>query len=183
MTIPEIQSELSRRHTAFCDFITNLSEDEFNFAREGKWTAGQQLDHIRRAVSLLPLGLRLPTFVRRLFFGNSSESLTYDLLVVKYKKVLEAGGKASGPFIPSPVAFSDRKKIAHKLQNSITKINDLLASCSESKLDSSRLPHPLLGKLTLREMMMFTVYHVDHHFALTKRNLENVRKPARTVTT
>jgi hypothetical protein len=25
------------------------------------------------------------------------------------------------------------------------------------------LPHPLLGKLTLREMLYFTAYHADHH--------------------
>jgi len=34
---------------------------------------------------------------------------------------------------------------------------------SETQLDQLILPHPLLGKLTLREMLYFTIYHVQHH--------------------
>jgi hypothetical protein len=38
-----------------------------------------------------------------------------------------------------------------------------LKKFSEDDLDSIRLPHPLLGKLTVREMLYFAVYHVGHH--------------------
>ena len=34
---------------------------------------------------------------------------------------------------------------------------------SQADLDRYRLPHPLLGKLTVREMLFFTVYHNYHH--------------------
>ena len=37
-------------------------------------------------------------------------------------------------------------------------------------LDAVLLPHPLLGKLTVREMLFFTVYHVQHHRALVERD-------------
>jgi hypothetical protein len=33
----------------------------------------------------------------------------------------------------------------------------------EADLDRYLLPHPLLGKLTLREMLHFTLYHNYHH--------------------
>jgi hypothetical protein len=33
------------------------------------------------------------------------------------------------------------------------------------------LPHPLLGKLTIREMLYFTVYHGEHHRLHTEQNL------------
>jgi hypothetical protein len=33
----------------------------------------------------------------------------------------------------------------------------------EGSLDRCRLPHPLLGKLTVREMLFFTLYHNLHH--------------------
>lgn len=42
-------------------------------------------------------------------------------------------------------------------------------TCDE--LDKYILPHPLLGKLTIREMMYFTIYHVEHHKKLTERGL------------
>ena len=34
---------------------------------------------------------------------------------------------------------------------------------TESQLDAYRLPHPLLGRLTVREMMLFTLIHNQHH--------------------
>ena len=44
-------------------------------------------------------------------------------------------------------------------------------SFSEKDLDNYILPHPLLGKLTIREMLFFTIYHVQHHEVLTLKNL------------
>jgi len=46
-----------------------------------------------------------------------------------------------------------------------------LSGFSEEDLDKLILPHPLLGKLTLREMMYFTIYHVQHHQRIVERNL------------
>jgi len=43
---------------------------------------------------------------------------------------------------------------------------------NEQQLDSYILPHPLIGKLTLREMLYFTLYHAEHHHKQTLRNLQ-----------
>jgi hypothetical protein len=40
---------------------------------------------------------------------------------------------------------------------------DVVGHWREEDLDRYRLPHPLLGKLTVREMLLFTVYHNYHH--------------------
>ena len=34
---------------------------------------------------------------------------------------------------------------------------------SEKALDRYQLPHPLLGNMTTRELLFFTVYHNAHH--------------------
>jgi uncharacterized damage-inducible protein DinB len=44
-----------------------------------------------------------------------------------------------------------------------------IAQWPETALDARRLPHPLIGRLTVREMLLFTVYHNRHH-------LENVQR-------
>ena len=33
----------------------------------------------------------------------------------------------------------------------------------KKQLDHYLLPHPLLGKITLREMLFFSAYHIQHH--------------------
>jgi uncharacterized damage-inducible protein DinB len=38
-------------------------------------------------------------------------------------------------------------------------------------LDRLRLPHPALGKLTVREMLFFTIYHNIHHVENVVRRL------------
>ena len=55
-----------------------------------------------------------------------------------------------------------------KLNDSFThKINNL----SDSVLDSYRLPHPILGKISLRELAIFTAFHTVHHIELLKSKL------------
>ena len=34
---------------------------------------------------------------------------------------------------------------------------------SEKDIDTYRAPHPLIGKLTVRELVYFSIYHVGHH--------------------
>jgi hypothetical protein len=39
----------------------------------------------------------------------------------------------------------------------------------ERALDRYRLPHPLMGKLTVREMLLFTLVHNIHHVRVAER--------------
>src|SRR4249919_1716851 len=101
MNKQEIINALKSRHQVFADYILQLPEDEFLQKLPGKWSAGQQLDHIFRAVSPVTLAFGLPSFVLKLFFGKSNRTgRSYDELVTKYKSKLAAGGVASGRYIP-----------------------------------------------------------------------------------
>jgi uncharacterized damage-inducible protein DinB len=42
---------------------------------------------------------------------------------------------------------------------------------SDRNLDRIQLPHPILGKITAREMVFFTIYHGHHHIAAAKSRL------------
>jgi hypothetical protein len=39
---------------------------------------------------------------------------------------------------------------------------------SEKNLDNTAVPHPLIGKLTLRKMLYFTIYHMKHHLKISE---------------
>jgi hypothetical protein len=41
----------------------------------------------------------------------------------------------------------------------------------EKDLETLWMPHPILGKITAREMIHFVIYHAEHHVAATKRRL------------
>ena len=48
---------------------------------------------------------------------------------------------------------------------------DKLNNHTQFELDSYRLPHPILGKITLGELAIFTSFHTSHHFELLKSKL------------
>jgi DinB family protein len=165
----QIISSLNEKVDAFNNYILRLNKEQFESTPNGKWSAGQNLDHLIRSIKPLQLAYGLPKFALLILFGKTNRpSRTYDELVTKYKTKVAAGGKASGPFIPPVIRFEKKdeliKKYAIHTQNLIAKIEKQ----SERDLDSYILPHPLLGKVTLREMLYFTIHHNEHHLELLK---------------
>jgi hypothetical protein len=120
LTKQDIQDKLQHTHKSFIEFITSLNDNDFLFSPNGKWTAGQQLDHIYRSVAAVNLGLALPKFILRLYIGKANRpSKEYEALVAKYKLRLEAGGKAAGRFVPKPVTPGQKLKLKDKLLKSV----------------------------------------------------------------
>jgi hypothetical protein len=174
MNKSEIQLRLQENHHRFLKQIMELPDADFLKSSNAKWTAGQQLDHLVKAVNPVNLAFILPHFLLRIVFGKANRtSRTYDELVEKYKSKLAAGGKASAPFIPPPIAASDREKLSRRFLALTASMLNRINSFSEEQLDTLILPHPLLGKLTFREMLYFTIYHAEHHEKQTLKNLEN----------
>ena len=168
----DLLNELNNNHQLFIHHINSLSEADYNYAPQGKWSAGQQLDHIIKAVDPLVQAFLLPEFVFKLMFGKANRpSKTYEGLVAKYKEKLAAGGRASGPFIPPVQQFADKQQLINKLNKKIDKLSGRASGFSESQMDRIIIPHPLLGKVTMREMLYFTAYHVLHHDQLVKQYL------------
>ena len=174
MNKQEISEKLVENHQKFTDFLMSLSKQDFMFAPENKWTAGQQLDHIFRGVKPVKTALTLPKFVPNLLFGKSNrDSIDYGTLVKNYQAKLAAGGKASGRFVPPEIGFEQRETLKNKLLKTVEELTKRIETFSETQLDEYVLPHPILGKLTIREMLYFTIYHVEHHHKNAVKNLEN----------
>jgi hypothetical protein len=174
MNKQELTEKLLENHRKFADFAIGLSETDFMFAPENKWTAGQQIDHILRGVSPVTTVLALPKFVPNLLFGKANrDSIDYETLVKNYQSKLAAGSKASGRFIPPEIGFEKRKVLRDKLLKTVAELTERIEKFTEAQLDGYVLPHPILGKLTIREMLYFTIYHVEHHHKSAAKNLES----------
>jgi hypothetical protein len=173
MTKPEIISLLTENHNRFVQILINLDKPQFTISINNKWPPAQELDHIIRSVSPVVMAFGLPSFILKWKFGKANRpSKTYDALVDKYHTKLAAGGRASGQFIPKGVPFSERESAVKKLKSLVDKLNNRVNLQTEEELDTLILPHPLLGKLTFREMLYFTAYHAVHHRENTLINLD-----------
>jgi hypothetical protein len=69
MNKSEIRQRLQENHVRFIKQIADLSDQDFLRSTRGKWTAGQQLEHIVKSVRPVNLALIIPKFLLRLSFG------------------------------------------------------------------------------------------------------------------
>lgn len=169
MDIEGISIELRKNHREFIHFIGTLTQQDFEKKRGVKWTAGQQLDHIIK--SLVPLASILPKkeYIQEQFGTSGRASISYEALVRDYRKKLMEGGKAYGPFIPVEIPWMEKDVALKELETTIGRITDSLRHYTEPELDDLHLPHPLMGMLTVREMIYFTQYHVMHHLGQVEK--------------
>jgi hypothetical protein len=172
MTQTEIATRLRDDHKRFAVMISSQSDEDFERSADGKWSAGHQLDHIYRSIKPLRTAVKLPGFVPRLLFGRPKDpSRSYEEVVARYNEKLAAGGKAIGGFVPKAVEVGHRNRLLIKMTDTVESLARSVEKMDEEKLDRVQLPHPLMGKITLREMLHFTIYHVGHHHKMTLKNL------------
>jgi hypothetical protein len=166
-----IIASLQQNHEAFIECIHTLPTGQWNASHQGKWSPAQQLDHILRSVGPVHMAMGLPKWFLRLAFGKPNRAArTFDALIERYKEKLTTGGRASGRFVPPATPTRSVEQMSSDLRKLVDKLNKRVNSWSDKDLDSMLLPHPLLGKLTMREMLYFTIYHAQHHQLIVERD-------------
>lgn len=163
----EIARIINDKHDALFAFLENHPDEKWNYHLEGKWTTGQHIIHLTQSAKALNKGLKIPKLILQYKFGKANRpSRTYDHVVSRYKeKLSKIEGKVISPFSKNmPETPIDTKvQIIKELDLEKEKLLLYLNKLTNKKLDKLLLPHPLMGKMTLREIMMWTAYHTEHH--------------------
>jgi len=60
-------------------------------------------------------------------------------------------------------AEEKKAELLQQWSKASTELVETAGKWNESDLDVYLLPHPLIGKLTIREMLFFTIYHNLRH--------------------
>lgn len=146
---------------AISNFFSELDADTFSTTRGSQWSYAKNLDHLIRSVSPIVRAMRLPKLMLRLLFGKGTTKKTYQEIHDAYKAKLRAGAQAPRRFVRSE-EFSQQQLITRWLSVSRS-LENCIAESVEPQLDNLRLPHPILGRITVREMLYFTDIHARHH--------------------
>ena len=157
----------------FNEFVSQLKKDEFEININNRWSAGQDLVHLIKVLRIVNIGFTLPKPILRLMYGiNKNENRSFEHLQQLYKNALAGGAKAPTIYIPKPVAYQEKDNLIQKHESLNKSFIDKLNNHTQFELDCFRLPHPILGKITLGELAIFTSFHTSHHLDLLKSKLQ-----------
>ena len=161
-----IISKLEDVHRELLSWLKHQEDQKWEKGPQGKWTTGQHALHLLQSIKILNKALSYPKFILNFKFGKSNREVRdYDTIIARYhERLKESQGTTFGPSknmnIPK---LKDKKYYIDRLQIQNRKLQYKTKKWTNSQLDSYVLPHPLMGKMPVREIIMWTAYHVEHH--------------------
>lgn len=133
---------------------------------EQVWSAAENVQHLMQSVQPLNrlLGRPKSYFIEK--WGIPTQvSRSYEAIVEAYHAALGGGRVATGAFVP----LSPNPKLnllTEEFKQDYAALIDFIGQWEEKDLDEHVIPHPLMGPLTVREMLLFTAYHLRHHLQI-----------------
>ncbi len=146
------------------NYLESISQDQMQVSIDDKWSIAENIIHLNKSVAPINMALSLPKF-SFIPFGKSKHHYSYEEIIDKYQAKLKEGVVATGPYIPSKRSKRiSKNQLIKDFRCHYSTFTKKIDKWSEEALDKYRLPHPIIGKITIREMTFFTIYHVKHHF-------------------
>ncbi len=184
MEVLSKQQIIEDLNKAFSDTVSWYeSQPDENFNKElvvGKWTMAGHLYHLIKTAKAISGGMGMPKLVLKMTFGtNNRTERTFEEQRKKYKDKLAEIASQSGvsaqpgsEYVPTPGKQYDKAALIKRLQEEKKSLLKNFEKHSEKDLGKYLLPHPLIGKMTLREMSYFAVFHTYHHLDSLKENYQ-----------
>src|SRR5688572_13228272 len=139
------------------------------FTRQAEaWSASDNVDHMIKAIKPITKAMKLPKMALQTLFGKPvNQSRVYQEICTIYSDEIAKGAKAGGSFLPlqeDPDNPEEKKaELLERLSLEMDKLISAIEKWQEMELDEVQLPHPIIGKITIREMLFFTIHHNLRH--------------------
>lgn len=161
-----IADVLEEKHQALFDWLEKQPEDKWVAGPENKWTTGQHALHLLKSIKPLNDALSMPRLLMRTMFGKNNRAVrSYEKVASRYEEKLSENLDKAELFnekLKAP-ALKDRTYILNRLKTESKKLQYKTRRIRDEDLDELILPHPLMGKMAIREIIMWTAHHVEHH--------------------
>ena len=164
---------LEEKHKVLFDWLESQPNENWEKGPTDKWTTGQQIQHLTDSLQLLNNALSYPKFLLKYKFGTCNrEPRDYNTVSKKYQQKLSENQDRAKKFnqnLKKPLE-KERENLLNKLQIQNKKLQYKTNKLKDKHLDSLVIPHPLMGKMTIREIVMWTAHHTEHHTEILKNN-------------
>lgn len=157
----EIKEDFQNTLDSVINDLDHLTKEQFYFQKNGKWSAAQNMAHLTLSAKIFRKALRAPKIALALKFGiNLKAERDTEWIETTY-------GNADFPAVTGfEPRMHENSSIEYEIEQFLKIHQDvvnLIDHLSEWQLSSLRLPQPVLGKLSIREMCLFFTIHIRHH--------------------
>lgn len=169
----EIIELLENKHQNLFDWLEKQPIENWERGPKEKWTTGQHILHLVDAIKKLNKALSYPKFILKSKFGVSNRELrTYKAVTSRYQEKLTQNQEKAktynkGMKIPT---LKEKNRLIETLLVQNKKLQHKTNKWKNIHLDTLILPHPLMGKMPVREIIMWTAHHTAHHTETLKEN-------------
>lgn len=148
-------------------FWQHFTPETFVTKVDRTWSPAENVVHLLKSTRPVVRALKLPRWLLGLLFRKATAPSRHWLpLREAYLQKLATGTEA-GSYGPTTRRYEDparaQQQLVGKLNDALSQLRSALERWNDADLDRYQLPHPALGKLTVREMVMFTLFHYEHH--------------------
>ena len=161
---PVSRDDLLRAFASAADeiggFFAGLDATTFTAGDTEHWSPAHHVDHLIRSNGPVAGGLSVARG-RLLPLPAQHRPRTYAEIRGAYRAGLAAGARASGRWLPQPEGT--QLQMTERYASSLRAVHETLGDWTDAELDAWAMPHPVLGVLSVREMLYFTLYHNRHH--------------------
>lgn len=158
-------------NTAYSDFWeTAIQLPNPTISINSKWSVCQNVQHIIIGLTRVSNYLALPKASIESNFGLSERaSADYETCIKMFINTLGNGIKTTDAFMPEINLEASIEELVSQGRDSLAMFISNLENWSEEELEMYNCPHPVFGKITVREILYFTIYHVQHHNEIIKK--------------
>jgi hypothetical protein len=171
---PEILEALETNARLIVEFFSGLPDPRFFDGDLDHWAPANHLVHLTQTSrsmgpALSSSALPLHPTGRSRNYAEVRDAATASVAATSKDRLREMGRRA---VIPPGLGRADLVKA---FSSASEELRSAAAEWTEDALDRHALRHPLMGQLTVREMLFFFVVHERHHLKLVRTRVEELR--------
>ena len=168
-TRDEIVAALEARSRELLEAVAAIPDAEFMAGDTERWGPGQHLTHVTSVHARLARALADPAALPE---QPAGESRDYAQMQGAYVTALAASPPALlARNSRSGASEGTRAEIVARYEAASSQLREAAGAWDEQALDDRGVPHPLLGVIRVREMLLFVRYHDLHHLEGIRRSI------------
>jgi len=144
--------------------IEGIEQEQWLEKPGEKWSMAEIMQHLIKSNFPVSSGLK-PPYERLGAFGNPKDaSWGYEHIFEQYSAAVIGPGFKAPPNVSAlPEEDLTKETLKNNWKTIAQKMSDRLEQWNEADLDKYAMPHPVLGALSVRQMLFFTHLHTVHH--------------------